>query len=1148
MLLRELLAAELHARRGRKEEPNPEEYLARFPDDAELIEAVFAEADAEKSTWDPAPAPATPAAFGEEDCGANGPRPRPGDATMDIQAAERTRTWDDRQINISRAGGLMPSSGWASGSVRSGKLERGRSESGRYRILRPHAQGGLGEVFVAYDHELRREVALKEIQRRHAGDTQNRARFVLEAEITGGLEHPGIVPIYGMGKYPDGRPFYAMRFVRGDNLKELIAQFHRSGNNGDPGARALALRQLLRRFLDVCNALAYAHSRGVLHRDVKPANILLGPYGETLVVDWGLAKVIGRPSNAEASAEQELMLSSDDTGLSLTQEGSTLGTPAYMSPEQARGEIDQIGPRSDVYNLGATLYCLLTGRAPVEGDLAQVIGAVRRGEFEPPRRHDPSIDKALEAICLKAMSRQPDDRYSSPKALADDIECWMADEPVSAWREPWARTLVRWLTRHRTGVTAAGAAMLVGLAALMAVAAVQAKANGDLTAANDAKGKALLKAREAEANARTEADKAQAINSFLTDDLLAQAEPENNAAANRITLLEVLDLAALKVGLRFKGRPELEDTVRRTIARTYLELGAADKSVIQWRAALALSRSHPRAGEVDRLTASEGLGHALYHLGQFKESIELEEAAVAGLTRLLGPDHPDTLRSRESLGVALGYSGRTPEAVVLLEANLKLSESRLGPDHRQTLNARNYLANAYEFAGRTTDAVGVLKANLQRAESGLGTDHPDTLMTRIILARSYVSAGRPADAVALLESNTRLCEARFGADHPGTLSSRNDLAGAYKSAGRMAEAIALYESTLKLRESRLGVDHPDTLTCRSGLAGSYADTGREAEAIRLHEMNLGMYVTRFGLDHPETLTCRSNLATEYRSAGRTADAIAQMEPILAARKSLQGPDHPKTLSAMNNLAVFYLSAGRVDEGLPLLETALRMREAKLGADHPSTLETRGNLGAAYMAFGRRAEAIPLLEATTKTHESKLGPSHPDTLYWRASLATAYQMVGRLDESEALLRQNLASRREVEKPGSPLLANDLAGLGTVLLSRNKWSEAESLLSEALAIREQSAPDDWRRFSTMSKLGSAQTRLGRYAEAESLVVSGFEGLKARADRIPSSAKSEIGDAGRRIPRLYKLWGKPGKATDWKAKLGILDLPPNPFSSSD
>src|SRR5262249_46500227 len=182
------------------------------------------------------------------------------------------------------------------------------SSSGlRFRVLRPHARGGLGEVLVARDEELQREVALKQIQDNYADDQESRTRFLMEAEITGGLEHPGIVPVYGLGQYADGRPFYAMRFIRGDSLKDAVERFHAADKPGrDPGERALALRGLLRRFVDVCQAMAYAHSRGVLHRDLKPGNIMIGKYGETLVVDWGLAKPLDQPEKAVSSPEGTL--------------------------------------------------------------------------------------------------------------------------------------------------------------------------------------------------------------------------------------------------------------------------------------------------------------------------------------------------------------------------------------------------------------------------------------------------------------------------------------------------------------------------------------------------------------------------------------------------------------------------------------------------------------------------------------------------------------------------------------------------------------------------------------------------------------------------------------------------------------------------
>jgi serine/threonine-protein kinase len=333
-----------------------------------------------------------------------------------------------------------------------------RQSAGRYRVLRPHALGGLGEVLVAEDTELHREIALKQIQQRHADQAESRARFLLEAEVTGGLEHPGIVPVYGLGTYDDGRPYYAMRFIRGDSLKDAIARFHQEKATLSAGQRTLRLRQLLGQFVDVCNAVAYAHSRGVLHRDLKPANVMLGKYGETLVVDWGLAKVLGGTAAEVAEGPLRLSVSGDST---TTQAGAALGTPAYMSPEQAAGKLDQLGPASDVYSLGATLYCVLTGQAPYPtGDVGQVLGRVQKGDYTPPRQLDRTTPPALEAICVKAMARQPRDRYPTPNALAADLEKWLADEPVTAYREPWSQRLARWERRNRTTIVA-GAVLLV---------------------------------------------------------------------------------------------------------------------------------------------------------------------------------------------------------------------------------------------------------------------------------------------------------------------------------------------------------------------------------------------------------------------------------------------------------------------------------------------------------------------------------------------------------------------------------------------------------------------------------------------------------------------------------------------------------------
>jgi WD40 repeat protein/serine/threonine protein kinase len=362
----------------------------------------------------------------------------------------------------------------------------GKAAASRFRILRPHAKGGLGVVFVARDEEIGREVALKEIQIQLARDADSRARFVLEAEITGGLEHPGIVPVYGLGHYADGRPYYAMRFIRGDSLKEAADHFHAAEIPGrDPMERSLALKELLRRFTDVCNAIEYAHSKGVLHRDLKPGNIMLGKYGETLVVDWGLAKAqVKSDSQASLDLNETPLMPSSIGDSSHTQMGSAIGTPAFMSPEQAAGRLDLLGPASDVYSLGATLYYILTGQTSVMSpELAEVLRCVQKGDITPPREVNPLIDRPLDAICMKAMARDPLDRYASAADLKSDIDRWLDDSPVTAWREPLITKIRRWFNHHRGLATATLVGIAVATISLGGATLLLTKVNHDLDAA-----------------------------------------------------------------------------------------------------------------------------------------------------------------------------------------------------------------------------------------------------------------------------------------------------------------------------------------------------------------------------------------------------------------------------------------------------------------------------------------------------------------------------------------------------------------------------------------------------------------------------------------------------------------------------------------
>jgi serine/threonine protein kinase/formylglycine-generating enzyme required for sulfatase activity len=336
----------------------------------------------------------------------------------------------------------------------------------RYLLVRPHAKGGIGKVSVAFDVQLNREVALKELLDEHREKRDSRTRFLLEAEVTARLEHPGIVPVYGIGLGTSGEPFYVMRFIKGESFKDAVQRFHKDcgGRALCSGQSSLRFQQLLRRFVDVCYTIEYAHSRGVIHRDLKPSNVIVGKYGETLVVDWGLAKCVGKNEQRILQDEATIRPSSR-SGSTDTIAGLAVGTPAFMSPEQAEGETSRVGFASDVYGLGATLYYLLTGQNPImDREVTTALKHARRGDFVRPRQVNPAVPLPLEAICLKAMAYRAEDRFDSPRMLAHDLELWLAGEPVSAYPEPWWLKLRRWVIRNRTLVSAATAALMVALA------------------------------------------------------------------------------------------------------------------------------------------------------------------------------------------------------------------------------------------------------------------------------------------------------------------------------------------------------------------------------------------------------------------------------------------------------------------------------------------------------------------------------------------------------------------------------------------------------------------------------------------------------------------------------------------------------------
>jgi tetratricopeptide (TPR) repeat protein/tRNA A-37 threonylcarbamoyl transferase component Bud32 len=335
----------------------------------------------------------------------------------------------------------------------------------RYRPLKFHARGGMGEVWLAQDRRIGRKVAVKKLRTERSG---RQARFLVEAQVTGQLEHPSVVPLHDMGIDENGQPYYVMKFVQGRALGAAIAEFH-AKRPGLDWASDVEFRRLLETFVDVCNAVAYAHSKGVLHRDIKPDNIMLGHFGETLVVDWGLAKVMGQPDDLGHSV---VRLSGGAS--TATQDGAIVGSPFYMSPEGAQQGAEAIDRTSDVYLLGATLYEILTGKPPRQGSSQwELIDLARKGRPTPPSKIDRSVPKALSAICMKAMAYRKEDRYPTPLALVQDVERYLAGEATSAYREPILARAARWVRRHRRGLLRAVALALVAALAIWGMSHAQ---------------------------------------------------------------------------------------------------------------------------------------------------------------------------------------------------------------------------------------------------------------------------------------------------------------------------------------------------------------------------------------------------------------------------------------------------------------------------------------------------------------------------------------------------------------------------------------------------------------------------------------------------------------------------------------------------
>ena len=934
------------------------------------------------------------------------------------------------------------------------------AEEFRFRVVRPHARGGLGVVSLAVDTELNREVALKQIQERHADNPASRSRFLMEAEVTGGLEHPGVVPVYGLGADADGRLYYAMRFIKGESLRDAIARFHRDDRLlDDPSARGLELRKLLRRFQVVCETIDYAHGRGVLHRDIKPANVMVGKYGETLVVDWGVAKAVGRSEPDPSRDDQALVLHSAG-GATETLPGSALGTPAFMSPEQASGELDRMGPASDVYSLGATLYNLLTGLPPFEdGDVRSVLKAVREGIFSPPRRLERSVDPALEAVCLKAMALRPGDRYASARALAEDVERWMADEPVSARRDPFPERARRWMRRRKTAVSAAAAGVLMAVAGLTAVLAVQSKSNAELSAKN---------AELERANGRERARFAlamKAIGAFhrgVSEDVLLREKAFT-------TLRNKLLGGALDFYRELEGdlKGQADPASRQALGAAVYELGELsarigrkDEALAAHRQALAIRRS--------LVEGTAGEGRALADVGR-------SLVAIARVERETRPVNEVEAVFRQAIDL-LGYPARRDPGD--LDVSGALADAYNGLGRLLSRTARKAEArDAYALAKRLR--VAALDAPAADTPSG----RERRLSARRELGQTENWLGQVlnamGDAPGSFEAFRRGREIRRGLaeDYPDRPEFQAELAASEntianllgRTAGGTAEAAASFERALQAR-TKLVDDFPAVLRFQEDLQRTCHDdalflfgNGQTAKALGLYDRAVAMIEAlaaadrEVGLYQSELAATVSDRAEVLYATGRTDEAIAGYERSRAIEAALAGR-FPEVEAYRRNLALSHLALGRMlaetlrtREALDAL-TSARGRFRALAADNPGAPDFRHNaaradlmLGILLSDHGRPADALGPLQSARDALKALADKDATVTTY-RLDLASALEALGTLLSRQGKADDALGAFRDALTIEEGLVRDDPEGTAPRAALASTLDKTAVLLAE------------------------------------------------------------------------------------------------------
>ena len=836
-----------------------------------------------------------------------------------------------------------------------------------YQILSSHARGGLGEVLVAHDANIGRKVAIKIIQTPFADDPSRQQRFLREAEITGRLEHPGIVPVHGIGKDEFGRPCYAMRFVEGQTLREAIAAHHSSSSsNVTSRERNLSLRQLLQRFISVCNTIAFANSHGVIHRDIKPSNVIVGEFGETLVVDWGLAKQLDSKDDTQSSdCDPDIAIAGNDIASTepLTEEGRVLGTLYYMSPEQATGDAN-ITLQTDVYSLGATLYSILTGQPPFANSgtpdnamLPPLLERVQRGHFAHPRKQFASIPGRLEAICLRAMANKPEKRYATASDLARDIESWMADERITAFEDSWLDRGMRWARQHRLMVTTVAAATAVAFVGMVLQLATISRTNAVLQTAfvseSNAKETAVTQRNIAQQNAHL-ADEQSAIARSILQDVIENVQrdlrfvPASQKARRAILLKSMKGLAGVSQSI--ESRPAIDRMkmlAHRDLGDVYQLIGneagidGTQSAHVQFQSALkaaetlATENALDRQSQIDLAAVHQRVSATLLELKSAQEA-EVHLKKYLQIWEHLSLDSPNDLETQLSFASALNTFGEFH----MLERSFDTAASHF------------------------ERALSIIDLWIKRSPLIVGNRH-ESVATFNSVGKLRVRQGKQDEAISVYERSLAANRSRRMAD-PNDPRIVRDLAfvisaigSVYWSQAEYAKVEPYYREALELRQQNHSID-PTNMAMERELMQSHEKLGdlmrkrNQIDVAKEHYNAMLAICNKHVTLNPGSNSALRDLSAAYERMGKvcwegkdTQAAFVHLRGALESDRirSAQDPTDARAkvdiAIALSSLAVKLLELDQSKEAIELLTESTSIYRNHFAANPTDAKARRG---------------------------------------------------------------------------------------------------------------------------------------------------------------------------------------------------------------